>query len=83
MKYICSIFLALVLLTAPALAADVQDPTAVEPAEVVVTAAPDTGDYTDFQVEVLTVLGAIEGLLVFFTLVILFWAVFKFFRLFF
>ncbi len=83
MKYIFSIFLALVLLTAPALAADVQDPTAVESAEVVVTAEPDAGDYTDFQVEVLTVLGAIEGLLVFFTLVILFWAVFKFFRLFF
>ena len=83
MRYIFSIFLALVLLTAPALAADVQDPTAVESAEVVVTAEPDAGDYTDFQVEVLTVLGAIEGLLVFFTLVILFWAVFKFFRLFF
>ena len=47
------------------------------PAEV--TAAP----YSDYQIELLTVLGTIQTLLVFFAACFLFWAAYKFFRIFF
>lgn len=93
MKRIVLAILTLFLLTLPVLAAEGVDqpsePEAVtvtedvqpeqEPEPVVVVEEADTA----FQTELLSVLGLIAGILVFFVVVILFWAVFKFFRLFF